>query len=312
MSIEALAIGEIGIDIIATGFNKIPKSWSEPEKLSNIGIYVAGAAGYFIECLSRLGIKCGIIGKIGEDEWGQIIKRGLEKEKVLTKYLIIDKNKATEVTLILIFKNKKKIQFVTPIPQLEFNEINFEIFKGIKLLHFSGYLLLPSLWGKPAIEIFKIAKENKALTSLNPQASITGDWITPFKNNLLEYVDVLTLDKEEARKITKQKNLRKCIKKLHDMGSKIIAIKAGKEGCILSNGKEILKIPSYKVNVVCTVGAGDAFDAAFLYALLNNWKLEYAGKFANAAAALSTTKMDCKEGFENIEQIKDFMKKYEI
>lgn len=310
MNLEALAIGEIGIDIIATGFKKIPKRWSEPEKLSHIGIYAAGAAGYFVQCLSRLGIKCGIIGKIGEDKWGEIIKKELEKENVLTKYLIIDKEKNTEITLILIFKNKKKIQFITPIPELKIEEMDFESFKGIKLLHFSGYLLLPNLWGEPTIEIFKRAKENKVITCLNPQASIIGDWFSPFKKNPLEYVDILTLDKEEARKITQQKNFRKCLKKLHEMGPKIIAIKAGNKGCIISNKEKILKILAYKVNPICTVGAGDAFDAAFLYALLNNWELEKAGKFANAAAALSTTKIDCKEGYENAEQIIEFMKKY--
>lgn len=305
-----VAIGELGIDILVGGVTRIPSDWSEICKIDHVGVYAAGSAGYFVQCLSRLGEKCRIVGKIGEDRFGDFINKELKNEGVSVEYVKTSSTEETEITVILIFKNGKKIQFVTPIPKLTINDINLDCLENAKHLHFSGYLLFPEMWGKPAEKMLKYAKENGLTTSLDPQASITGEWTSAF-DDMLNYVDLLLLDEMEAKNITGCSSIKEASRKLLETGPRIVAVKLGKNGCYVNDGKNEIKAPAYKVDSVSTVGAGDAFDAGFIYGFINNWGLDKTAKFANAVAALSTTKFGCKTGLCNTAHVIKFMTEME-
>ena len=81
------------------------------------------------------------------------------------------------------------------------------------------------------------------------------------------------------------------------MGPKVVVIKLGERGALLAiqedvDGESILhsqQFSPYKVNSVDMTGAGDTFDGAFAVGYLTGWPLEKCVRFANAAAALSTT-----------------------
>jgi sugar/nucleoside kinase (ribokinase family) len=78
-----------------------------------------------------------------------------------------------------------------------------------------------------------------------------------------------------------------CAKQLGSQ-SKLAVIKLGAEGAMLQNGDKGLFRPSISVNVVDTIGAGDSFDAGFLYGYLNHWELEKSLRLATICGALST------------------------
>jgi sugar/nucleoside kinase (ribokinase family) len=70
--------------------------------------------------------------------------------------------------------------------------------------------------------------------------------------------------------------------------SKLVVIKLGADGAALQINNKMLSVPSIPVNVVDTIGAGDAFDAGFLYGYLNRWDLKTSLRFAVICGALST------------------------
>jgi ribokinase len=94
-----------------------------------------------------------------------------------------------------------------------------------------------------------------------------------------------------------------------ELGCKMVVYKKGKEGSFLktSSGKEI-NSPGFKVNVIDTTGAGDAFAGGFLTAYLNKLDFENIMEFANAVAAISVTRKGAKEALPKIEEVYDFIR----
>jgi ribokinase len=73
-----------------------------------------------------------------------------------------------------------------------------------------------------------------------------------------------------------------------------VAITMGGEGCLMARAEKISHMPSFKVQVTDTTGAGDAFMGGLSYALLQGWDDERVGRFANACAALCCTKVGAR------------------
>jgi len=100
----------------------------------------------------------------------------------------------------------------------------------------------------------------------------------------------------ELELLTGETEIPKGAAQLIDMGVQIVAVKLGEKGCYVTNGQEKKTIQPYKVKAVDTTGAGDAFNAGFLYGLLHDKPLAECGRLGNYVAAQSVTKMGARAG----------------
>ena len=101
------------------------------------------------------------------------------------------------------------------------------------------------------------------------------------------------------------------IKKALSLGPKLIAVKRGAKGSIIGTNDKIKKIKPFDVNCVDPTGAGDTYNAAFLFAYNNKLSPENSALFANAVAALSTTKLGPMEGIPTLDEVKSYLFKKE-
>jgi ribokinase len=104
----------------------------------------------------------------------------------------------------------------------------------------------------------------------------------------LSYVDIFFPNLAEARKITGAEEQDDVCDILLGMGPSIVALKMGKKGCYICSGSERVYVAPFRMAVVDTTGAGDVYGAAFICGHFRKWGLKKIGRFANAAAALST------------------------
>jgi ribokinase len=93
---------------------------------------------------------------------------------------------------------------------------------------------------------------------------------------------------------------------LIDMGVQIVAVKLGDKGCYVTNGEERLRVESFKVKAVDTTGAGDAFDAGFLYGLIKNQSLYECGRMGNFVASRCVMQMGARAGLPKAEDLAAF------
>jgi len=299
---DLVVVGEVGVDVILLGVSKIPKNWSDVELVEEGALLPAGSAGYVAQCFSKLGGSCRLVGKIGDDDLGRYLVRQFKKYGVDVNFLKISSDEETEITVILIFKDWEKIQFITKIPPLTSEDIDPSCLDGARALHFAGYLLMPELWGDASEQLARRAKADGLFVSLNTQMCPREDWASPLKE-VLKYVDLLLVDEEEAKRISGAQVIESASKALRELGPKIVAIKMGKEGCYVSSKEGEIRVPGVTVSPICTVGAGDAFDSAFILGAINRWEIGKTARFANSVAALSTTKLGCSTALFNADDM---------
>jgi sugar/nucleoside kinase (ribokinase family) len=100
-------------------------------------------------------------------------------------------------------------------------------------------------------------------------------------------VDVFLPNEAEALALTGAKTVEKAAASLGKKCS-VVAVKLGARGAIGNSGNETAQAPAFNIHVVDTVGAGDTFDAGFLYGWLNDWSLEKTLRLAVICGSLST------------------------
>ena len=289
---DLVALGEVALDVILAGVDRIPRRWSELGRVRATGIFAAGSAGYVAQCFSKLGGRAAIVGRIGDDGAGKITIEGFRQCGVSTRYLAVDKTAETEVSAVIVYNDGNKSSVVSQVPPLNLTRLGTACLEKARAFHVGGYLVLPDLWGRSILRWIKSAKREGALVSLDPQMSATGEWSKPFEG-ILEHLDVLLLDEVEAKRISRKRRTLDAVETLLSQGCSKVAVKAGKKGCIIGDQARILSVRPVKTKPVSTIGPGDAFDAAFIYGLLQGWTVEKIAEFSNVVAALSMTKLGC-------------------
>jgi sugar/nucleoside kinase (ribokinase family) len=99
------------------------------------------------------------------------------------------------------------------------------------------------------------------------------------------------------------------IEALHALGPKIVAVKMGEMGCVLSVEGKIFRAPPIQVKVIDPTGAGDAFNAGLLFGLLKNLSSEQIATLANAIGALSVTKIGAGQNLPTKIELSSFLEK---
>ncbi len=213
-----VAFGEVALDIILAGVDKVPRRWSILGTTRAACAVSAGSAGYVAQCFAKLGGRASILGKIGNDNVGRLVLDGFDRCGVSTKELIIDREAETEISTVFLYNDGNKSSVVSNILPIGPYEFNKNGLTNGRAFHFAGYLLYPNLWGKRAITLFKTVKNQGLLVSADPQMSATGDWSRPFQGTL-EHLDVLLLDEEEARRISRRNRIPDAIEKSSEKGA---------------------------------------------------------------------------------------------
>ena len=279
-----LVIGDLNVDIIISGMAEFPELGREIT-CEDIRTVMGGSASIFACRLARLGARVDIFGKVGKDLHGEIVLDTLRSNGVGVEKVIIDESVKTGVTVSLTFpKDKALITFLGSMGALEASDVTPELFSGYDHLHISSIYFQPRLLGFFA-EIFGEAKRQGLTTSLDTQNDPLGKYEKIW--DILARTDIFLPNEREAEGITNSSSLDDALERL---SSKVqtVAIKCGSCGAIGKSGGRTAVVEAFRINPVDTTGAGDSFDAGFIYYFLcRNKDLEASIRFANAVGALS-------------------------
>ena len=124
----------------------------------------------------------------------------------------------------------------------------------------------------------------------------------------MRYVDVLKPCKAAAHELTGETDPEKIAKQMLALGPTVIAMTLGANGCLIASKDRVAYVDPFKVHVVDTTGAGDAFMGGLSYALLQGWDFDRVGLFANACAALCCTAVGARVMSKRAD-VMDFIKK---
>lgn len=282
---------------------------------------IGGAELNFAIGCARLGLKTGWISRLGQDEFGRFIKQQMRGEGIDTSEVKLMEGYPTSLNFKEMSENgagrtfyyREKSPTMTMTPE----DLNEEYFKQAKLLHVTG--VFPAIGGNNVAIIKRaltLAKKHGLLVSFDPNIRLklwTTEEAKSVLTSFLPYVDVILTGVEEAELLLGTSNHDDIIQSFFEYGMKTVAIKCGAQGAIAATRDQVVEIPAVKVpHVVDTIGAGDGFDAGFVYGVLHEWPLEKTVRFANTVGAMVVGVRGDNEGLPFYEDVLAFMGEREV
>jgi sugar/nucleoside kinase (ribokinase family) len=282
---DVVVVGELNPDLILSG-DVIPE-FGQVEKLVNQAVLTIGSSSAIFACgAARLGMRVAFIGKVGGDLLGEYMCRSLNEYGIDTSGIVLDKLTPTGVSVILSTGVDRAIlTYPGTIPDLKYSEINQEIIKKARHLHVGSYFIQKTL--RPDLPIlFDRAHAWGLSISLDTNFDPTGRWDGGL-DKLLGNVDVFLPNAVECQGIAGEPNFEQALENIQSK-VKFLGVKLGENGAILCHGSKKYSCEPIDVLVVDTVGAGDCFDAGFIYGYLAGWDPLHILKLANICGGLST------------------------
>ncbi|GAB4316018.1 MAG: carbohydrate kinase family protein [Methanobacteriaceae archaeon] len=267
-----------------------------------------GSAANTIIGISRLGLKTGFIGKISTDKEGKLLYKNLKEEGVDTHGIIISPEGRSGTVLGFVDRQGERALYVDSGVNdlINFSEIELGYVKNSRLLHLSSFV------GR-SIEAQKELINNindEIMVSFDPGLIYVDKGIEAIKT-ILERTNILLINEAELKHLIgkKYKTYQQSAKSLVDHGIDLVIVKLGERGCFIVHSDEEYFIKSFKVKCIDTTGAGDAFNAGFIYSYLTEKDVEKAGLIGNYVASCSIKKYGATSGLPNEKELKNMSKK---
>jgi sugar/nucleoside kinase (ribokinase family) len=250
----------------------------------------------------------GFVTLVGEDPMGKIALERLGESGADLSRVRVTKDTATGVTLVLPHGTPRHIlTYPGTMAALRLRDLDIDYLKSAKHFHLSSLFLLHAL--EPDLPaLFKELKEAGLTISLDTNDDPSGQWGGVFPE-LLPYVDLLLPNEGEACRITRKETLDEALKEL-SRRVPYIAVKCGSRGSVVRAAGETFSVDGVPVKPVDTIGAGDSFNAGFLFGWLNGWPADECAYAGNVTGALSTLRVGGTEAFRDRDLVQSFLQRH--
>lgn len=274
MSFELSVVGDVNVDIVTPPIPALRRE--EQLEVEELFFKIGGSGAICAAAAARLGLKTCFFGLLGKDHFGDFLAKRMRKEGVVLKTKQL-RSVRTGATLGFVFENGDK-SFVSSFEnnwKFGIRHVDKRAIAGSKHLHVSGVWHLRRLFAKvPGLLSF--AHENLLTTSLDVGAAMRGaSW--KLLLSVLPHIDVLFVNKKELGFLGVP--VKSIMKKVD-----VLAIHLGKRGTKIYTKKESFGMKARSARCVSPVGAGDVFNAGFLYAFLRHRTVKEAASFALKAS----------------------------
>jgi len=310
MKTNITVIGDLIVDIYLD-LPEMPKPEATiiPRKIE---MHVGGN-GNFIVVASRLGLSVKVVDCIGNDSYGEYIRKVLLSEGVDMHNLII-RDGETRVCLVLIHNGLKSFiaLFSRNTVVLEPDIIEEDMIEG-EAIYISGYTLANVLGRQEDCAVYKAVEiaHKKGMNILFDASPLVSYIQHDLLLKVLKLTNILFLNVDELRKMTGVNSIYSALEKLKNKVGGIIVVKRGDKGAIVYDNGIVIRAKAIKCHTVDPTGAGDAFNAAFTYGYLKGVSLRETLKLANIVGGLATEKFGGGENLPSKQEIINFLKQYD-
>ncbi len=297
---DVLVVGELNVDLILDEIEKFPEVGKEV-LAQRMTLTLGSSSAIFASNISSLGARVAYIGKIGKDKFGEVVLESLQKNKVDISLIKVDENLGTGATVILnVDEDRANTTYPGAMDHLTLDDISDDDLKKARHLHFSSYFLQPGMWGSLG-KLFRKAKSLGLTTSFDMQWDPNETWMLDIED-VLPHVDVFLPNETELKLLTGKENLNDAIQSVSSFVH-ILVVKRGNQGSLVFYKDQLTELPAFlNKNVVDAIGAGDSFNAGFIYKFITGQPVSECQKYGNLTGAISTTAAGGTTAFQDYEQ----------
>lgn len=302
---KILVIGELNVDIVATGLRSVPEMGAEilAEKCE---LTLGSASAIFAAGMARLGHRVTFFSHVGQDYLGDFCVRALKQSGVSTRHVIRKAEEKTGVTIALSGKHDRAlVTYAGAVATFKADAIDEALMSKHDHVHLTSYYLQTAL--RPSFaHLFRQAKASGLTTSFDPNSD-PRDKRDRNIDAVLNYTDVLFVNEREAMKLTRSNTLNDALKTL---GTKVncAVVKRGARGATAIQNDDVVNDRGFRIKAIDTTGAGDSFDAGFLSAYLRKAPLAECLRTGNACGALSAMSVGGTAGHPTPQELEEFIR----
>lgn len=306
---DVTVAGEINLDLIVYG---LPEDLPlEREFLaSGFQATLGSSSAIFAHNLAVLGAKVGFVTRLGNDEMGAAAVARLGESGADVSRTTFDPERGTGVTVLLQHAAGRRIlTYAGPMSEMTAGHLDMDYLSGSRHFHISSLFLQKSL-APDLPALFRKLKTAGLTLSLDTNDDPEDRWGGVLEE-LLDLVDILFPNERELCRIARRGTVDEALAALAGRVPYVV-VKCGPRGAIMQTGGERREVPAVEVHAVDSIGAGDSFDAGFLFAWLQGLAPEQCARAGNITGALSTLRCGGTEAFRNRELVKRFLGEHDF
>ncbi|UTV53327.1 sugar kinase [Burkholderia arboris] len=282
---EILALGEAMIE-----FNQSQPG--RPEFLQGFG----GDTSNFCIAAARQGASTGFVSAIGDDPFGRLLADMWQAEHVDTTYVRIDRTAPTGVYFVTHGADGHQFDYLragSAASRYATGDLPLDALATAKAVHLSGIsLAISTIACDAAFAAIDHARSHGAKVSFDTNLRLKL-WPLPraraVMREALRQTDICLPSWDDVTALTGANDRDAIVDAMLEHGPQVVALKLGKEGAYVATPDERRVVPGFTVEAVDATGAGDCFGGAFVARIVAGDDPFAAARYANAAAALSTT-----------------------
>ncbi len=302
-----LCCGNIVHDTLVRPVDRL--QWGTATWIEEIRPSLGGNGAATSYTLAKLGVPVRLLSMVGSDAFGEELLGRLSAAGVDVG-AITRSTAPTAATIVLVQSSGERLFLHRPGSSSEaFREpVEFtpSVLQGMSHFHLANVFGLPLLRPQAA-DTLKRARDCGLTVSLDTGWDSRGRWIEDL-GPCLPFLDLLFVNESEAQMLSGRSTTEEAAATLIGLGARRVAVKLGAHGCAVFGEGNVIRVPSYPIQVVDTTGAGDCFAGGYLAALARGLSHETAARYGNATGGLSASHLGGVDGIRSWHGTNEWMR----
>lgn len=300
---DAVVIGDANIDLVVVGCPEMPAP-GEEVFADQMQVHVGGGAALFTLSLAKLGLKLAFNGVLGKDDDGQYILNEFQKHGVDTQYIKISERNNTGISIALNSdKDRSFITYMGTNKEIDLQQLDLKSVELARHVHLTGYRGRRN--HDDYMGMIARLKSMGVTLSCDVGWDDTGEWYEGIYE-LMRTVDIFFMNEAEALHYTRCSCEADSIAQLRKHSSHFV-IKLSSRGALACIDGKTTHSEGFKVDAIDTTGAGDAFNAGYMFGYLSGRPVEECLLYGNACGACSVMNYGGSTGIPDIYALQQFI-----
>ncbi len=311
MTAPVVSLGDLVIDLVTpvnlpiTPFDHQESGGALPEP---------GGSGNFMILGARLGMAVSSVGAVGDDLFGRFLCEVLVSEGVNISGIVRVPDVNSTLVLDLIDRRTGQHVFIGSSSQaapVAYSTLMDGIIASAGAVFFQGYTLLEKANVEITPRAIAAARGRGIPVYFDVGPTVKHHPIDDL-DSIIQQTDILMLTEDEVPLAAHGQTGDPAFAWLLAQGPHTLVVKQGGQGCTIIRSEGQLAVPGFPVNVIDTVGAGDCFDAAFIFARLSGQGWGEAAQFANAVGAASVQKRGAGRNVPTCAEVRSLLEHHRV